>query len=102
MGSVVLLSSIYQVTEVGPLAISLHNFLELHVHEQGRDGRGSALALMFLPIQQSAQPQCHTQSLMLADYRAGLCVFKDGAVTSQVPQSELIEEDEMVEERFIR
>ena len=43
-----------------------------------------------------------SKSLMLADYRAGLCVFKYGAVTSQVPQSELIEEDEMIEERVIR
>ena len=40
--------------------------------------------------------------LMLADCRAGLFVFKDGTVTSQVPQSELIEEDEMIEERVIR
>ena len=55
MGCVVLLSSIYQVTEIGPLAISLHNFVELYVHEQGKDGRGFVLALMFLPIQQSAQ-----------------------------------------------
>ena len=43
-----------------------------------------------------------SMSLMLADCRAGLCVFKDGAVTCQVPQSELIEEDEMIEERVIR
>lgn len=39
---------------------------------------------------------------MLADCRAGMCVFKDGAITSQVPQGELIEEDEMIEEGVIR
>lgn len=31
----------------------------------------------------------------------GMCVFKDGAITSQVPQGELIEEDEMIEEGVI-
>ena len=36
------------------------------------------------------------------DCCAGLCMFKDGAVTCQVPLSELIEEDEIIEERVIR
>jgi hypothetical protein len=69
--------------------------VQLHLHEQGDDSRGSVL----LHSAEFSNAIC--KMLISADRSAGLCVFRDGVITSQVRQSELTKDDEMIEERIV-